>query len=79
MEIPAALIGAQHKEIIERLAPVLGATPVNMLRAALAAGLTGGRPVTEECVSLPAKPQGSQSLCMIPEMNVIWHAPLASQ
>jgi hypothetical protein len=48
MEIPAALIGARCKEIIEQLAPILKVTPVNLLREAIAVGLTGGRPVTEE-------------------------------
>jgi hypothetical protein len=48
MEIPAALVGAHCKEAIERFAPVLGLSPVKLLRAALAQGLTGGRPITAE-------------------------------
>lgn len=47
MEIPAALVGARCKEIIEHFAPILGTTPVNLLRGALAEGLTGGKPVAE--------------------------------
>jgi hypothetical protein len=39
MEIPAALIGAKCKEAIERFAPLMGVTPVNLLRAALVEGL----------------------------------------
>jgi hypothetical protein len=52
MEIPAALIGARCKEIIEHFAPALGLTPVNLLRAAIAEGLTGGRPVTKEMLDV---------------------------
>lgn len=52
MEIPAALVGARCKEIIEHFAPILGTTPVNLLRGALAEGLTGGRPVTEEMIDI---------------------------
>jgi hypothetical protein len=52
MEIPAALIGARYKAAIERLAPALGLSPVNLLRAALDAGLTGGRPLTAEMLDL---------------------------
>jgi hypothetical protein len=48
MEIPAALVGAQCKEAIERFAPVFGLSPVKLLRAALVQGLTGGRPITAE-------------------------------
>jgi hypothetical protein len=48
MEIPAALIGARCKEIIETFAPSVGLTPVNVLRAAIAQGLTGGQPVLKE-------------------------------
>lgn len=48
MEIPAALVGAQCKEAIERFAPVFGLSPVKLLRAAIAQGLTGGRPVTAD-------------------------------
>lgn len=52
MDIPAELIGARCKEAIERFAPVLGVTPVNLLRAALSAGLTGDRPVTTEMLDM---------------------------
>jgi hypothetical protein len=48
LDIPAALVGARWKAIIERFALVLGTTPVDLLRAALVTGLTGGRPITEE-------------------------------
>jgi hypothetical protein len=72
MDIPAELVGARCKETIERFAPVLGVTPVNLLREALAQGLTGGRPVTEEMLDIleeeaksrdlspPSKPGSSQ-------------------
>jgi hypothetical protein len=52
MEIPAALVGERCKQTIERFAPALGTTPVNLLREALAQGLTGGRPVTEEMLDM---------------------------
>jgi hypothetical protein len=52
MEIPAALVGERCKQTIEHFAPVLGTTPVNLLREALAQGLTGGRPVTEEMLDI---------------------------
>lgn len=52
MDIPAELVGARCKEAIERFAPVLGVTPVNLLRAALSAGLTGDRPVTTEMLDM---------------------------
>lgn len=48
LDIPAALVGAHCKEAIERFAPALGLTPVKLLRAALAQGLTGGRPITAD-------------------------------
>src|SRR5262249_8356420 len=47
MEIPSALIGARSKALIERFAPMVGMTPVNLLREALARGLTGEHSVTE--------------------------------
>lgn len=52
MEIPAALVGARCKEAIEHFAPILGTTPVTLLRAAVAEGLTGGRPVAKELLKL---------------------------
>jgi hypothetical protein len=52
MEIPAALVGARCKQVIERFAPVLGTTPVQLLRAALVAGLTGDRPITTEMLDV---------------------------
>jgi hypothetical protein len=52
LDIPAALVGARWKEILERLAPALGTTPVALLRAALDAGLTGGRPITTEMLEM---------------------------
>jgi hypothetical protein len=48
LEIPAALIGPRCKEVIERMAPVFGLSPVKLLRAAIAQGLTGGCPITED-------------------------------
>jgi hypothetical protein len=52
LEIPAALIGARCKEIIETFAPTVGLTPVNLLRAAIAEGLTGGKPVLRETLDI---------------------------
>ena len=51
-EIPAELVGAKGKETIERLASALGTTPVNLLRAALDIGLSGGRPITTEMLDM---------------------------
>jgi hypothetical protein len=48
LEVPAALIGTHWKNVIDRCAPILGTTPVALLRAAVSAGMTGGRPITEE-------------------------------
>jgi hypothetical protein len=62
MDIPAALVGARSKETIERFARVLGTTPVNLLRAALAAGLTGGRLVTEKMFDVLEKEVRSTDL-----------------
>jgi hypothetical protein len=52
LEIPAALVGARYKEAIERFAPILGTTPVQLLRAALENGLTGNRPITTEMLDM---------------------------
>ena len=52
LDIPAALVGAGWKEAIERLAPLLGMTPVDLLRAALDIGLSGGRPITSEMLDM---------------------------
>src|SRR5262249_22542199 len=52
MDIPAALIGARCKEIIEKFAPTVGLTPVNLLRAAIAEGLTGGKPILQETLDI---------------------------
>jgi hypothetical protein len=62
MEIPAALIGARCKEIIEQLAPIFKMTPVNLLREAIAVGLTGGRPVTEEMLDFIEKERKAMGL-----------------
>jgi hypothetical protein len=52
MDIPAALVGAECKRIIEHFAPALGLKPVKLLRSALIDGLTGGRPVTTDVLDL---------------------------
>jgi hypothetical protein len=52
LDIPAALVGARWKEAIERLAPALDMTPVDLLRAALDIGLSGGRPITSEMLDM---------------------------
>lgn len=52
LDIPAALVGARYKEVLERIAPALGTTPVNLLRSALDAGLTGGRPITADMLDM---------------------------
>jgi hypothetical protein len=62
MDLPAALIGARCKEIIEQLAPILRVTPVNLLREAIAVGLTGGRPVTEEMLDFIEKERKAMGL-----------------
>lgn len=52
MEIPAALIGARCKELIENAAPNFGLSPVDMLRAVIATGLAGERPLLEEHLNM---------------------------
>ena len=52
LDIPAALVGARWKEAIERLAPVLDMTPVDLLRAAIDIGLSGGRSITSEMLDM---------------------------
>ena len=48
MDIPVDLVGPRCKEALERFAPKLGLTPVNLLRAVLIQGLVGNRPITDD-------------------------------
>jgi hypothetical protein len=65
MDIPAALVGARCKEAIERFAPFLGTTPVNLLRAALKEGLTGGHVVTKEMLDVLEEEAKSTNLPLL--------------
>jgi hypothetical protein len=68
MDIPAALIGARCKEIIEKFAPTVGLTPVNLLREAIAEGLTGGKPVLQEMLEIleEIRREEAEEMCLPP-------------